>query len=121
MGLLFGLFGGLAGVPLSRLFGGLHYGLGSGVYIGLCAGLFGWVYCGGAAYLQHYILRYVLWRRDAIPWDCVRFLEEAVGRILLQRVGGGYRFIHPLILEYFAALGTAASPGPVQQSLPEHR
>jgi hypothetical protein len=41
-----------------------------------------------------------------MPWHYVRFLEEATERILLQRVGGGYRFIHPLFLDYFASLAT---------------
>jgi hypothetical protein len=45
-----------------------------------------------------------------MPWHYVRFLDEATERILLQRVGGGYRFIHPLFQEYFASLGTAPPP-----------
>ena len=40
-----------------------------------------------------------------MPWHYVHFLEEATERILLQRVGGGYRFIHPLFQEYFVSLG----------------
>lgn len=63
----------------------------------------------GAKYLQSYSLRYLLWGSGAMPWHYVRFLEEATERILLQRVGGGYRFIHPLFQEYFASLGTGTS------------
>jgi len=32
----------------------------------------------------------------------VRFFDEATGNVLLQKVGGGYRFIHRLLLDYFA-------------------
>jgi predicted lipid-binding transport protein (Tim44 family) len=72
----------------------------------------------GEAYLRHYVLRYLLWRSRAIPWHYVRFLEEARERILLQRVGSGYRFIHPLFLDYLASQATTASPGVTQQSSP---
>ena len=34
----------------------------------------------------------------------MRFLETAKDLIFLRRIGGGYIFIHRLLLEYFAAL-----------------
>jgi hypothetical protein len=114
-GLVFGLVGGLVGELLVGRVVGLLVGLGTGLFLGLLFGLiFGLVY-GGMAYLQHYCLRYLLWRSGAIPWHFVRFLEEANEHILLQRVGGGYRFIHPLFLDYFASLSPAAPPHAVQQ------
>jgi len=80
------------------------------VFVGLLGGLFygllGGLLYGGITYLRHHCLRYLLWRSGAMPWHYVRFLEEATERILLQRVGGGYRFIHPLFLDYFASLAT---------------
>ncbi len=76
----------------------------------LSIGLSGVLKFGGNAYRQHYILKYLLWRSGTMPWSCIRFLEEATERILLRRVGGGYRFIHPLLQDYFASLGTEASP-----------
>ncbi len=100
-GLVFGLLGGL-------LFG-LSTGLSTGLVFGLLGGLLFGLVVGGAAYLGHYLLRFLLWRSGAMPWHYVRFLEEATKRILLQRVGGGYRFIHPLFQEYFASLGTGTS------------
>jgi hypothetical protein len=105
VGLLSGLFFGLAF--------GLLNGLLSGLAFGLLGGLLSGLNFGGNAYLQHYLLRYLLWRSGAIPWHYVRFLEEATERILLQRVGGGYRFIHPLFQEYFASLGTG-TPASIQ-------
>lgn len=75
--------------------------------VALAIGLLGGLAFGGSAYLEHYLLRYFLWRQGAMPLHYVLFLEEAHERILLQRVGGGYRFIHPLFQEYFASLTTS--------------
>ena len=96
---------------LARLLIGLLYGL----FVGLLTGLL----FGGGAYLQHYFLRYLLWRSGAIPWHYVHFLEEASGRILLQKVGGGYRFIHPLFLDYFASPHTVITSTSPQQLPPQ--
>lgn len=92
VGLIIGLVGGLVG--------GLDLGLGFGLDLGLDY--------SGLTILQHYTLRFVLHRTGAMPWHYVHFLEEAHERILLQPAvgGGGYRFIHPLLQEYFASLGT---------------
>jgi hypothetical protein len=95
------LVGGLLGLPV---------GLGGGLLVWLLAGLLFGLLGPGYLDLQRYYLRYVLWRSGALPWHYVRFLEEATERILLQRFGGGYRFIHPLFQDYFASLGTAAPP-----------
>jgi len=57
---------------------------------------------GGLAYLRHYILRFLLWRAGAMPWNYPRFLDYAAEHILLRKVGGGYIFVHRLLLEYFA-------------------
>ncbi|HEU5377132.1 MAG TPA: hypothetical protein VFV38_17005 [Ktedonobacteraceae bacterium] len=75
-----------------------------GLIIGLLAGaVLGWRQ-GGADYLAHYRLRYHLWKSGATPWRYVHFLEEAAERVLLHRVGSGYRYVHPLFQEYFASL-----------------
>jgi len=34
----------------------------------------------------------------------VTFLDEAAERLLLRKVGGGYIFVHRLLLDYFASL-----------------
>ncbi len=59
---------------------------------------------GGAAYVQHFVLRFLLWCARSIPLNYPRFLDYAAERILLRKVGGGYIFIHRLLLEYFASL-----------------
>lgn len=103
--LIFGLIAGLIyGLIYRQLLTGLIFGLA----YGLPGGLFGSLFGGGMKYLQYYILRFLLWRSGVLPWHAVPFLEEATACILLQRVGGGYRFIHPLLQEYVASL--AASP-----------
>jgi len=38
------------------------------------------------------------------PLHYVHFLDYAAGRIFLRKVGGGYIFVHRLLLEYFASL-----------------
>ncbi len=60
--------------------------------------------------MQHFILRWVLWRAGSMPWNYVRFLAYAAERILLRKVGGGYIFVHRLLLEYFASLDDASIP-----------
>lgn len=45
-------------------------------------------------------------RNGDIPWNYVGFLYHAAARIFLRKVGGGYIFIHRMLLEYFAALET---------------
>jgi hypothetical protein len=60
------------------------------------------------AYLRHYVLRLLLWRSGAIPWNYTRFLDIAAEQILLRKVGGGYIFLHRLLLDYFADLETSS-------------
>ena len=66
--------------------------------------------CGGAAFVQHFVLRCLLWCAGCIPFNYARFLDYAAERILLRKVGGGYIFIHRLLLEYFAGVQAEAPP-----------
>jgi hypothetical protein len=59
---------------------------------------------GGLAGLRHFLLRALLARTNLFPWRSIRFLDDAARRILLYKDGGGYRFIHRLLLDYFASL-----------------
>jgi hypothetical protein len=79
----------LAG-PLLRLFG----------MIAILAAL----WYGGLDVIQHFLLRFLLAAGGHIPWRYVRFLEHARERILLRKVGGGFIFIHRLLLDYFASM-----------------
>lgn len=79
---------------LSTLWGTLMGGIPASVLVGLTFGFFMGLYHGGRAYLNHYTLRFYLWRTGVMPLNYVRFLEEATKRKLLVRVGGSYRFIY---------------------------
>jgi hypothetical protein len=86
-------------VRLSEQGGWLLVGLGAGLAAGLGVGL----QAGGEACLKHVVLRLRLIRNGSTPWNYVRFLDHAAERILLRKVGGGYAFIHRMLLEHFAA------------------
>jgi eukaryotic-like serine/threonine-protein kinase len=107
MGLMGGVVGGIAGGLLAVLAYGLGfqpiYGVLSVLGFMLCFGLAAAMRYGGYTCLQHRRLRRLLVRRGLIPRHYVKFLDYAVQRIFLHKVGGGYIFIHPLLQNYFAA------------------
>ncbi|TVQ19724.1 MAG: hypothetical protein EA367_10645, partial [Leptolyngbya sp. DLM2.Bin15] len=59
--------------------------------------------CGDAV-IGHVALRTTLFLHGHSPRNYADFLNYATERLLLQRVGGGYIFVHRLLLEHFAAL-----------------
>jgi hypothetical protein len=65
---------------------------------------------GGFACLKHYILRLCLAATGDMPLHTRRFLDYAADRLLVQKVGGGYVFVHRLLLEHLAQIGKDASP-----------
>ena len=73
---------------------------------GLMAGWIAGLYRGLGAVIKHYALRLVLWHTGKIPFMFIPFLDYCARLILLKKVGGGYIFIHRMLLEYFAKLGT---------------
>lgn len=122
-GAAFGLIGGLAGALVIGL------GLGLGVIaiakqserasalftvfvialliwllLGLLLGTIGGLIFGGYAYQSHYILRWILARNGSLPFKVIPWLDSCVDRLFLRRVGGGYIFIHRLLMEHFAAM-----------------
>ena len=68
--------------------------------LGIPAGLIG----GGLPCLRHLYLRFFLFRKGFIPWNYAHFLDYATERLFLQKVGGGYIFIHRMLLEHFAQM-----------------
>jgi len=105
VGLGFGPFIGL----MVGVMNGLFYGswsnaltMGLAFFIGIGTAAFG-IY-GGVAVIQHYTLRFILWITSSTPLNYARFLDYATDLIFLQKVGGGYIFIHRLLLEHFASL-----------------
>lgn len=79
-----------------ELFKALTSGLGLALFLGI-----GY---GGLAGIQHGVLRLLLWRSRAIPWNYARFLSYAAQRRLLKQVGGRYRFIHNLLRDRFVEM-----------------
>ncbi len=96
-GLILGLILGLIAVIYGEK-GVLSFGLGIGLILGVIAVTVG----SSKACIQHLTLRLILYRNGSIPWNYARFLDYASDRIFLQKVGGGYIFIHRLLLEHFA-------------------
>ncbi len=56
---------------------------------------------GGHVCIQHYLLRFFWWRANYAPLRYRRFLNYAVERKLLYRVGSGYMFTHRTLAEFF--------------------
>lgn len=50
------------------------------------------------------LLLLMLYFTDTMPWNITRFLDYCTERLILQRVGNRYRFIHRLVQEHFAKL-----------------
>ena len=71
--------------------------------LGMLCGLPVAMWFGLLDFFQHFTLRFILWARGYAPWRYARFLDHATDRIFLRKVGGGYIFVHRLLLEYFAA------------------
>ena len=95
-------------VLFSKMFGAQKEDVITGLLLGLVLGLgFGLtVACdyGFNAFIKHFLLRYILYQQGNIPWDLVPFLDHAAECILLRKVGGGYIFIHRMLMDYFAEL-----------------
>ncbi|WP_420642133.1 NACHT domain-containing protein [Candidatus Leptofilum sp.] len=84
----------------------LLFALGATLYLGISAGL---AYGGLAAWQQRQLSR-VLAENQLIPEDFLPFLDYAAERNLLRKVGGGYMFVHLLLLDYFRENGSRQSP-----------
>ena len=99
-----GLLGGLIAGAIAWLFTSwaLLFGLSCGLEIGLFAGLIVGLNRGGSAVIKHYALRRILWRSGYTPFNFIEFLDHCARLILLKKVGGGYIFIHRMLLDYFA-------------------
>ena len=54
--------------------------------------------------LRRYIFRIYLGMTSQMPWNITHFLDDCTERLILQRVGNRYRFIHRLVQEHFANL-----------------
>lgn len=79
------------------------------ITVGMVTGYLISVVYGGAAVVQHYALRGVLAHQKLMPFRIAPLLDEAANLILLRKVGGGYLFVHRLLMEHLAGGSHAAS------------
>jgi hypothetical protein len=93
------------------LVGGLIPGLGIGLIFGFAVGLTVGLNRGASAVIKHYVLRLILWWKGYTPFHFIKFLDYCAKLILLKKVGGGYIFIHRMLLEYFADLPAIQKSG----------
>jgi hypothetical protein len=54
--------------------------------------------------IQHFLLRLMIAQNNMIPFSTTPFLDHCVDLIFLRRVGGGYIFVHRLLMEHFAEM-----------------
>ena len=104
-GLLFGLF---------SLFVVGKIDLGLALVLALLLGLLVGLSRGGSAVINHYALRLILWWKEYTPLNFVKFLDQCARLTFLKKVGGGYIFIHRMLLEYFAELTPSERAGDVK-------
>jgi hypothetical protein len=95
---------GLVSLLISGLLAWATGGLPAWLILGLIAGLIAGLPYGGEASIQHLTLRLTLYQQGFAPWNYAQFLDHAIDRLFLQKVGGGYIFVHRLLLEHFAAM-----------------
>jgi hypothetical protein len=71
----------------------------NGTTVGIIFSLFAVIPC-----IQYIVLRLILKLSGQTPWNITRLLDYYTERLILQRVGNRYRFIHRLVQEHFANL-----------------
>lgn len=98
--------------------GAAVYALGGAVVLAAVGGATGAVLFGGTSAFQHYLLRLLLWRSGRFPPNITMFLDWTAQRVLVQRVGGGWRFVHRTLQERFAESYDEKYPDERRQSLP---
>jgi hypothetical protein len=94
IGAIFGLIGLLG----FRVIGGLYFAIANA----LAFGVLGAILYGGGDAILHLILTTILWYKGHIPRHYIHFLNYAADRVFLQKVGGGYIFVHRMLMEHFA-------------------
>jgi hypothetical protein len=91
---------------LTNCFGSNINQLSNGVLL-LCVSCLIWYAAceaGGESFIRHFALRLVLWLNGYAPPRYDLLLDYCTERLLLQRIGGRYRFMHRTLQEYFAKM-----------------
>ncbi len=95
----FNLIVGMLHVVISSSTGNLPIEYGLGAIFGLLCGLT----FGGLAAIQIKIVQWLLSHTGVMPTNYTQFLDYATEHLLLRKVGGGYMFVHNLLLEHLAS------------------
>lgn len=82
----------------------LFYGISNALKLGMIVAIIAGLTNGGITWIRHFALRVTLYRNGYSPWNYARFLDYCTDRLFLQKVGGGYIFVHRMLLEHFAAM-----------------
>jgi DNA polymerase III delta prime subunit len=115
LGLIIGLIGGVLWYPTLQRAEPMR-----ALLAGVGIGLVGSQALGFRTVIRHYLIRFILWQSRSTPRNYTSFLEYAVRLTFLQKVGGGYIFIHRLLQDYFAGRYTALG-GAAHQELAERK
>jgi serine/threonine protein kinase len=91
----------LAAAFCTIVFGSV-YGLVYGVEVGIALGALAGLRFGGVDALYHYVLRAALFVESHTSLRLARELDSASDAGLLRKVGGGYLFMHRLLLEHYS-------------------
>lgn len=98
-GLIGILYGSSTGIAAAHLLG-----LPMAIVIGIVWGLSCMTNsrrAGLTGYINHYMLRWRLWRAGVFPLKALTFLDAAHTLHLLRRTGGSYQFRHDLLQDFF--------------------
>jgi hypothetical protein len=101
LGLFIIIMGTLKGIDTKTL--GFTISQQSALQMGVIGGFIGG-FIPGFGCIQHLCLRLTLYLNGHTNWDLARFFNHCTERMMLQRVGGRYRFIHRLLQEHFAKM-----------------
>ena len=77
----------------------LIWGPRSGVLTTILVFIAGLAMYGGSNLVKHLIIRGLLWLDIQLPFQLTQLLDETVELAFLRKVGGGYIFMHDLLLE----------------------
>ncbi|MGK7940907.1 MAG: CHAT domain-containing protein [Crocosphaera sp.] len=107
MGLLYGLIIGMIFmIPITlsdeEMSFDIHTAIMASLTWGLMAGSFISLSVGSKSFMQHIALRIILYFQGDSPLNYANFLNYATERLFMYKVGGGYIFIHRMLMEHFA-------------------
>ncbi|BBD63250.1 hypothetical protein NIES2109_61000 (plasmid) [Nostoc sp. HK-01] len=74
---------------------GISYGFIAAVFFAICSS-------SGQTCIKHFALRLILYKKNLIPWNYAKFLDDASEMFFLRKVGIGYEFFHKEFQEYLA-------------------